>query len=62
MKINLILYNFFSFRYYQTPLIYASRNGKTKLVECLFKLNADLNAKDDNDWTVIKTFYFKTYP
>lgn len=39
-------------KYYQTPLMYACRAGNTSLIECMVKYEVDLNAKDDNDWTV----------
>lgn len=43
----------FNLRYYQTPLMYAARVGNLSLIECLAKLNADLDAQDDKCWTVI---------
>lgn len=38
-------------KFYQTPLIYASRAGNTELVKLLAKLGAELDAMDDNSWT-----------
>jgi len=32
--------------------MYASKTGNADLIDCLVKLNADLNAKDDSDFTV----------
>lgn len=33
--------------------MYVCRAGNTTLIDCLIKYDIDLNAKDDNDWTVI---------
>lgn len=33
--------------------MYAARTGNLNLIECIANLNADLNAQDDNSWTVI---------
>ncbi len=46
------LYAYTNLRYYQTPLIYASKAGNSELVEFLIKEGADINARDDNNWTV----------
>lgn len=34
--------------------MYACRAGNTSLIDCLVKFDIDLNARDDNEWTVIE--------
>jgi ankyrin repeat protein len=46
-------------KYYQTPLIYASRTGRAKLVDSLVKYKVDINARDDNDWTSLHHASYK---
>ena len=38
--------------------MYACRSNNILLIECLIDLGADINAQDDNEWTVRNTFYF----
>ncbi len=44
-------------KYCQTPLMYACRTGNHFLIDCLVvQYGADVDAKDDNSWTVCNFF------
>ena len=48
-------------RYKMTPLMYASREGRTTIVDSLLAVTNDVNLQDNKGFTVCHTYHIPTY-